>query len=1487
MKFLLRTVCYLGIGASLTLAQIGCEKKGSTSPARTAASGLQAMPDSFAVNGSLNIPTDAPAGASAEGKAIQLLSDSGQVVAEAVTGAAGSFQIQVGAATGLKLQEAAKSTVAMPQLMRIKSLFLTGGTSLAEDQDALGVLEPLIIDPKNLEPLNGGYALDTGNHEAKKVGAIYGKITLETGGDPTGIDVYVPGTTYIAKTDKDGQFLLGFLPPGTFQIRADKDGFNSVEWPRVVVKKEQTTHLPDGVMSISVGPKIETFELDSLSQADGIAVLRLRIKNASKYRVSTIQDFSDTQFNPLDAAVPEFTLKLPLAVGVRYVKIYLEAADSGGLSANSTLTIDREAPSKGSISAITNNGFIHSMTVPLAISAEGATKMKLSETLAGLDTASWVAYAASYNFSLQSATNGNRKIFAAFADDADNIYGIGGEIQTSFVLDTIAPADGVIALLPPESPTGAFNTPLAWIAAFPEAVTYEIDVASDVTFNTILRQMTSTQANTIINPPLASQGTYYWRVRAIDAAGNQSSWVPSGVKNSFKVVILAESYQAQFSLSGDPGNDSFFAKSLADLGDLNGDGKSELAVAVPDTNLDNCSDCGAVKIFDPGTRKFLATLSEELPNTATYGHKMVMCDMNGDGRKELVVSAPARNSLTGTTTYHNIGAVYVYETQNFSRLSYYSPPLPNTNVPGFQWCSTWDYNTNTCSEYGWSYWPETVPSVPWSDGYFYGWDLTCIQNASGASQLAVGAPNFSTSNDWGNGYRVGVVDILSMSGNNLVKTQSISNSVTTEEGYGAAVTFLNNYNCGTTTAPTLAVGAPRRQVTGTEVGGVDLYQLSSGSWTKCGSINADPMNDPTWSYFGSRLFNLGDVVKNNDGTVELAIATSSWNGGLVKFFDGNDGLQKKSYRIDDWNFTKLGYQVAAAGDFNGDGMTEIAIGIPGAYVNGKWSSGQVSIFQWSQLTNDSAADPGITPLLTIQGKPEDGSNLGADFIPVRTTSSIHSAFKSAYISRPGLSINGEWSVGALESFAKIKMAPTSPYRVTGTNSGAHFGASISSAPDLDKDNVADFLIGQPGGRCEGRPFGAVSLFSVLDNAVTYSICSNPQNMMMNGQLENLGRQVKYLSKSYSILFSNYDTAFAVPNNYLFNLTDSSQIGTGGWSTGLKYSPTFWGGFIISEPWSSSWNDVFMVGTKDTYNNDSFAQTGSVSIYDSTGSSPKCRIFGKQQNGQFGFHSAFLNSVNGDSYPELVVGAPAVPVTGVKNGTGRVYVLPYDFNNCNANADIFIDAVTGTSMTALLSIDANHPDILTALNGEAANAGFGKFVMGLPDLDGTGDGVAYVYIANTNAIVATSTVVPQYFIFKIVDTSGIGTGPFESHLVKTETGEAGSMLGGYAKVIADINGDGIDEVVISHPGGIGRLGKTGQVRIYSGAGIATTNNANDDLLQMLYNPDPNISNFGISFEYGDITGDGLKDFVIGADQYDTATFQDAGAIYVFPILPIQN
>ncbi|MFK5282583.1 carboxypeptidase-like regulatory domain-containing protein, partial [Lacticaseibacillus paracasei] len=73
----------------------------------------------------------------------------------------------------------------------------------------------------------------------------------------------IPGTTYIAKTDAEGRFIVGFLPAGTYDVRADRDGYGSLEWQNVVVKRQDTTALPESLMRVATGPEIELFALGS------------------------------------------------------------------------------------------------------------------------------------------------------------------------------------------------------------------------------------------------------------------------------------------------------------------------------------------------------------------------------------------------------------------------------------------------------------------------------------------------------------------------------------------------------------------------------------------------------------------------------------------------------------------------------------------------------------------------------------------------------------------------------------------------------------------------------------------------------------------------------------------------------------------------------------------------------------------------------------------------------------------------------------------------------------------------------------------------------------------------------------------------------------------------------------------------------------------------------------------------------------------------
>ena len=98
------------------------------------------------------------------------------------------------------------------------------------------------------------------------------------------------------------------------------------------------------------------------------------------------------------------------------------------------------------------------------------------------------------------------------------------------------------------------------------------------------------------------------------------------------------------------------------------------------------------------------------------------------------------------------------------------------------------------------------------------------------------------------------------------------------------------------------------------------------------------------------------------------------------------------------------------------------------------------------------------------------------------------------------------------------------------------------------------------------------------------------------------------------------------------------------------------------------------------------------------------------------------------------------------------------------------------------------------------------------------------------------------------------------------------------MIEDLNGDGISEFIVSHPYGVGRYGLTGNVKIYSGIEVAKKNPAGA-VIQSLFNPEDQQSNFGVELLYADITEDGLKDFVVGAPNYSSESRRNVGGLFM--------
>jgi hypothetical protein len=228
------------------------------------------------------------------------------------------------------------------------------------------------------------------------------------------------------------------------------------------------------------------------------------------------------------------------------------------------------------------------------------------------------------------------------------------------------------------------------------------------------------------------------------------------------------------------------------------------------------------------------------------------------------------------------------------------------------------------------------------------------------------------------------------------------------------------------------------------------------------------------------------------------------------------------------------------------------------------------------------------------------------------------------------------------------------------------------------------------------------------------------------------------------------------------------------------------------------------------------------------SAPSTTLDGTDASGQFGFSVASAGDVDGDGYPELVVGAP------LANSTGRVYV--------------FFGGPSGLVTSPV------------RLSGTAAGSNFGRSVAGAGDVDG--DGYADVIVGARQEDAGVSG--GRAHVYR-GGPSGLSSTP---SLLSVPA--ASSLFGGSVASAGDVDADGYGDVVV---------GASGAHRAYvfsgSATGVETMPSAT------LAVPETDLSSFGASVAgLGDLDADGYCDVGVGAPNYEDGRDASTGRVYVY-------
>ncbi|MBK9331422.1 MAG: VCBS repeat-containing protein [Ignavibacteria bacterium] len=634
--------------------------------------------------------------------------------------------------------------------------------------------------------------------------------------------------------------------------------------------------------------------------------------------------------------------------------------------------------------------------------------------------------------------------------------------------------------------------------------------------------------------------------------------------------------------------------SVADAGDINLDGYSDLIIGVPGQEGNN----GIVIVHYGGPgglnadRKWEYSDPYKNPRTE-FARSVAACDINGDGYSDIIIGEP--NYSNGQL---NEGRIHVY----FG------------TTDGLLDSADWKYESNveyaklgyslsTAGDYNGDGYDDVVAGAPgYPNNYLsaHGRVLVFLGSASGLSD----GPVYSFIN-WMDGY-TGMGDEVACAGD------------INGDGYDDVIIGEPYWP-----PPPSGPGDSQYESNG-------RFSVSLGSPNGHSGWGGGGIGDDNFSLFGYSVSSAGDV--NNDGFDDVIVGAPNYYPGSGNFGKTYLYLGSPLGLTFAWSLSNqdqgFGSSISAAGDLNGDGFDDVIIG--------------AHYTQWD-LTSDTSGSSAYVFYGSANGlkSTHDWYYILANhsFIAVTTIGDVNGDGYSDLLTGSLLLEETQWGNLKPEYYAfyggNVVLDPAPDWTVNGTG---HFGISVSDAGDVNGDGYSDVMIGSPS---QLNSAGKVYVY----HGSSLGLNTSPDWTAVGDSGSLFGESV---SSAGDVNNDGYDDVIIGARGYLngrayvFHGSPTGLVANPSWLRD-SYSPGTWFGYSVSgagDVNGDNFSDV-VIGMFNYY----YQGSRRIGAYIYTGSSSGLSqeaawTASSELDISFGRSVSDAGDVNGDGYDDVIVGGNA-------------------------------------------------------------------------------------------------------------------------------------------------------------------------------------------------------------------------------------------------------